>query len=64
MRKRRKDTSVSLQPLTFDEAIRELAKTSNYNDSEGVVFGKSKEVAPKRETSKKRNVRHPKSSSR
>ena len=63
MTKQRKDTSVSLQPLTFDEAIRELVKTPKRKDSEVGESGNSKEAVPESATSKKRNALRPKSSS-
>ena len=46
MAKRHDDTTISLKPLTFDEAIRELAKASKHEDSEAEGSDSTKEHAP------------------
>jgi len=62
MTKKRKDTSISLQPLTFEEAIRELARSSKHEGSQVEESCNTNEDVPESETSVKRNAPHPESS--
>lgn len=57
-----KDTSLSLAPLTFDEAISVLAKSPKHEDSQAEASGNTKEACPGSETSKKQTFPHPESS--
>ena len=54
---------MSLSPLTFEEAMRELAKVPKRKDSEAEKSGNSKKAVPEAKTSKRRNAHRPKSSS-
>ena len=56
------DTSVSLHPLSFDEAIAALANAPKQTDSQAEESGSTTEAAPGSETSKKRTARRRKSS--
>lgn len=51
------DTTISLHPLTFEEAIEELSTSPKAEESDN-----TKEHAPESGPSKPRNVPHPKSS--
>lgn len=51
-----KDTTISLQPLTFEEAIRELAKTLKHEDSGAGDPGNTKEDALEFDPPKKRTA--------
>lgn len=61
-KRKHNDTTVSLHPLTFEEAIETLAKTPKCGDSQAEETGKTKEVSPESETSKPRNAPRRKSS--
>ena len=41
-----RDTKISLHPLSFDEAIAELAQTPKHEDSEAEESDNAKEPAP------------------
>ena len=56
------DTSVSLHPLSFEDAIAALANSPKQTDSQAEGSGSTKEAAPASETSKKRIARRRKSS--
>ena len=49
--KEHKDTTTSLHPLSFDEAIRELAKPIKPKDSKTEASDNTKEASPEPETS-------------
>ncbi len=56
------DTSISLSPLTFDEAIEKLANAPKQTDSQAEESDSTKGHAPESDPSKKRSARGPKSS--
>jgi hypothetical protein len=56
MAKRHKDTTISLKPLTFEEAMRELAKTPKHKDSQAEEPGNTKEDALEFDPPKKRTA--------
>lgn len=62
MGKKHQDTKISLHPLSFEEAIKELAQSSKHKDSRVGRFGNTKELAPESGSSKKRTAPHQKSS--
>ena len=43
------DTSISLQPLSFEEAIKTLAQSPKHEDSPAEASGNTKEPAPESE---------------
>ncbi len=53
MGKKHQDTKISLHPLSFEEAIKELSKTPKREDSEVEESGNTKEHAPESDSSKK-----------
>ena len=61
-KKKHEDTTISLQPLTFEEAIKELAKTPKRGDPQAGETGNTNEVAPESGTSKPQSVPHRESS--
>ena len=60
--RKREETAVSLHPLSFEEAIRELVKPPKRKDSEVGESGNTTEPAPESGTSKKLTARRRKSS--
>jgi hypothetical protein len=52
--RKHKDTSVSLQPLTFGEAIAALAQAPKHEDSGAKQSGNTRARAPESAPSKKR----------
>ena len=58
-KKRHEDTSISLHPLSFEEAMKELARTPKQKDSEAEEFGNTTEDVPESAPSKKRTSRRP-----
>jgi len=62
MAKKRKDTSISLQPLTFEEAIKELSHASKHEDSQAVESDNTNEDALESDSSVRQNALHPESS--
>ena len=58
---KREDTSISLHPLSFEEAIEMLAQPTQ-KDSPAEESGSTKSDAPESETSKRRTSRRRKSS--
>lgn len=63
MTKKHEDTTISLHPLSFEEAIKELATPTRHEDSQTEVSGNTKEVAPAPGKPKRRTARHRKLSS-
>lgn len=61
-KKKHKDTTISLHPLSFGEAIEKLSQTSKSKDSRVEESGNTKEHAPESGPSESQNVPHPKSS--
>ena len=59
---RNKDTSVSLHPMPFNEAIAALANSPKQTDSQVAECDSTKEADPVSETSKKRTAQRRKSS--
>ena len=56
------DTRISLHPLSFEEAIKELTHTSKHEDSQAEESGNTKEVSPESAPSKGQSAPHPESS--
>ena len=63
MTKKHRDTKVSLHPLTFEEAIRELAQTPKHEDSEAEESDNTTKDDPESASSEKRTAPHQESSS-
>jgi len=51
-----KDTTLSLHPLSFEEAIKELAQSSKHKDSQVEESDNTKEPDPETGSSKKRTA--------
>ena len=62
MTKKHKDTKISLQPLSFEEAIKSLAQSPKHGDSEAEESDNTK-VSLESDSSKKRTAPHRESSS-
>lgn len=62
-KKKHDDTSISLHPLPFEEAIKELAQTPKHGDSEVEESGNTTEHALESGSSKKRIAPRQESSS-
>ena len=62
MAKNHQDTSTSLHPLSFEEAIRELTTPPKHEDSQAEESDSTKEACPGSETSKKQTSQRQKSS--
>jgi hypothetical protein len=52
-KKKHKDTTITLKPLTFEEVIRELARTPKQKDSQAEEFDNTKEASPESDSSEK-----------
>ena len=61
--KKHQDTTISLQPLSFEEAIAALANSPRQTDSQSEESDSTKEVDLGSETSKKQTVQRQKPSS-
>ncbi len=61
-RHQHKDTTVSLHPLSFGEAMTVLSHVSKHGDSQVVESDNTKEAVPESETSARQNAPHPESS--
>ena len=61
-KKNKADTTISLHPLSFQEAIRELAHVSKHGDSQAEGSCNTNEDAPESETLAKKTVPHLESS--
>ena len=57
-----KDTTISLHPLSFDKAIKELSQTTKHGDSEAEESGNTTKHAPESGSSKKQTSPHRESS--
>ena len=57
-RKKHEDTSVSLHPLSFEEAIHELVNAPKQKDSQAEASDKTKSDAPESEPSEKQTDSH------
>ena len=62
MVKHKKDTSISLQPMTFEEAIAELANTVRQKDSQAEASDNAKTTVPPSAPPKRKTARRRKSS--
>lgn len=58
MAKKHEDTTISLHPLSFEEAIKELATPTKRKDSQAEASGNAKEVAPEPVQPRKRTSQH------
>ena len=56
------DTAVSLDPLSFEEAIAALVNVPKREDSQAEACGNTTEAAPESETSNRRNAQRRKPS--
>lgn len=61
-RRRKEDTSVSLHPLSLEEAVRGLANVARHEDSEAEGCDSTTEVALSSEPAKPRTSQHRSSS--
>ena len=62
MAKKRQDTTISLYPLSFEEAIKVLASPPKREDSQAEACDSTKEAVPESEPSKRRTSRRRKPS--
>ena len=62
MAKKHQDTSISLHPLSFEDAIEAVVKSSKHEGSQAEGSDSTIEAAPVSESSKKQTARRRKSS--